>query len=396
MKKKTSTGYKFTLFGLHHILPVLVWLTVLACVVGLFYKRAQRFEVLGIVQGRVHEVSAPCDGQLKIVCVDLFDEVTKGQTLATLDDELIKAQIATISAEIEHLLAQLVPTQEQLIAEAANQETTHIGDQRRFFVDVENARLRILELRVLIASDRINLEDLAMEGKILQELVEQDAVVPYELDRVKAQYNSLAKKIEENEHSLEQANINLEQAQHRRDEFAQRQLQHPSVDSTLEVIRKEAKVQEKLLEQSLVQRNSLVVKAPANGIVIQIQANANNIALRRQGEGILGRPGEVVLAGDPILTIAERKPTQIIAYARGNQLNLIHEGMAVELIELPQDRSKAQVVQSQVLRVGPTMEQIPQQLWRNPNVPEWGRPFVIKAPPQMQLIVGERIGIRTL
>jgi len=396
MKKKTSTGYKFTLFGLHHILPAFVWLIVLACVVGLFYKRSQRFEVLGIVQGRVHEVAAPCDGQLKIVCVDLFDEVIKGQTLAALDDELIKAQIATISAEIEHLLAQLIPTQEQLLAEAANQETTLIGDQRRFFVDVENARLRILELKVLIASDRITLEDLAIEVNILQELVEQDAVVPYELDRVKAQYNSLAKKIEENGHLLEQANIDLEQAQDRRDEFAQRQLQHPSVDSNLEVIRKAAKVQEKLLEQSLVQRNSLVVKAPADGIVIQIQANANNIAVRRPGEGILGRPGEVVLAGDPILTIAEHKPTQIIAYARENQLNQIREGMAVELVGLPQDQSKAQIVRSQILRVGPTMEQIPQQLWLNPNIPEWGRPFMIKAPPQMQLIVGERVGIRTL
>ena len=242
MKKKPITGYQFGRFGLHHLLPALVWLAVVACVVGLFYRRSRRFEVLGIVQGRVHEVAAPCDGQLKIVCVDLFDEVTKGQTLAALDDELIKAQIATISAEIEHLLAQLVPTQEQLLAEAANQETTLIGDQRRFSVDVENAKLRILELRASIASDQITLEDLSMEAKILQELVEQNAVAPYELDRVEAQYNSLAKKIEENEHLLEQANVDLEQAQQRRDEFAQRQLQHPPVDSALDVIRKDTRL----------------------------------------------------------------------------------------------------------------------------------------------------------
>ena len=394
--KKTSTTYQIGLFSLHHLLPVLVWLAVVACAVGLFYQRTRRFEVLGIVHGRVHEVAAPCDGQLKIVCVDLFDEVTKGQTLAALDDELLKAQIATISAEIEHLLTQLIPTQEQLLAEAANQETTHITDQRRFFVDVENARLRILELRALIASDQITLEDLAIEVKILQELVEQDAVAPYELDRVEAQYNSLAKKIEENEHLLEQANVDLEQAQRRRDEFTRQHLQHPSVDAALEVIRKEANVQEKLLEELLVQRNSLVVKAPVDGIVIQMQANANSVALRRQGEGVLRRPGEVVLAGDPILTIAEREPTQILAYARENQLDRIREGMAVELIELPQDRSRVKVVHSQILRIGPAMEQMPQQLWRNPNIPEWGQPFMIKIPPQMNLIVGERVGIRTL
>jgi hypothetical protein len=54
------------------------------------------------------------------------------------------------------------------------------------------------------------------------------------------------------------------------------------------------------------------------------------------------------------------------------------------------------VVHSQILRIGPTMEQMPQQLWRNPNIPEWGQPFMIKVPPQMNLIVGERVGIRTL
>ena len=394
MRRKISRNYKRGFAQLHHVAPLVVWLAVLLCVVGLFYHRSQRFEVIGIVQGRVHQVAAPCDGQLRIVCVDLFDEVTKGQTLATLDDELVKAQMAAIGAEIEHLMAQLIPTQEQLLTEAANLETTQVADQRRFFVDVENAGLRILELRVLIATDCIALEDLAVEVKVLQDLVQQDAIAPYELQRAQAQYNSLAKKIEENEHLLEQARIDLEQAQQRRDEFVARQLQHPSVDAALEVIRKEAQVQEKLLEQLLVQRNSLVIKAPADGIVIQIQANANIAALRRPGEGILRRPGEVVLAGDPILTIAERQPAQVIAYARENQVNWVREGMAVELVELAQSGSKAHVARSQILRVGPTIEQMPQQLWRNPGVPQWGRPFLVKIPPGMTLVIGERVGVR--
>ncbi len=394
MKKKTFTRCRSGYLQLHQLMPVLVWVGVLLCVIALFYRRSQRFEVIGIAQGRVHQVAAPCDGQLKIVCVDLFDEVAKGQTLAALDDELVKAQMAAICAEIEHLMAQLIPTQEQLLAEAANLETTRVGDHRRFFVDVENLQLRVLELRVLIASDRITLEDLAIEVKVLQDLVRQDAIAPYELQRVQAQYNSLAKKIEENEHLLEQAKIDLGQAQQRRDEFVSRQLQHPSVDSALEVIRKEAQVQEKLLDQLMVQRASLVIKAPVDGIVIQIQANANSVALRRPGEGVLRRPGEVVLAGDPILTIAEPRPTEVIGYAREDQINWIHEGKAVELVELVQRGGKAQVATSQVTRVGPAIEQLPQQLWRNPNFPQWGRPFLVKIPPQMTLALGERVGIR--
>jgi multidrug resistance efflux pump len=396
MEKKIFRTYRLGFLRLHHLFPVLVWVAVVLCVVGLFYHRTQRFEVMGIAQGRIHQVAAPCDGQLKIVCVELFDEVTKGQTLAALDDELLKAQMAAICAEIQHLMAQLIPTQEQLVAEAANLETTRAADQRRYFVDVENSELRILELRVLIASDQITLEDLAIEVKELQDLVQQDAIAPYELQRVQAQHDSLAKKIEENQRLLEQAKTDLGQAQQRRDEFVRRQLQHPSVDSALEVIRKEAQVQEKLLEPLLVQRDSLVIRAPADGIVIQIQANANNVALRRPGEGILRRPGEVVLAGDPILTIAEPKPTEVIAYAREDQINLIHEGMAVELVELVQRDGKAQIAPSQITRVGPAIEQLPQQLWRNPNIPQRGRPFLIKIPPQMTLAVGERVGIRML
>lgn len=396
MKKKTFTRCRSGHLQLQRLMPILVWVAVLLCAIALFHRRSQRFEVIGLAQGRVHQVAAPCDGQLKIVCVDLFDEVTKGQTLAALDDELIKAQMAAIGAEIEHLMAQLIPTQEQLLAEAANLETTHVGNQRRFFVDVENAGLRILQLRALIASDRITVEELAMEVKILQELVKQDAVAPYELQRAQVQYNSLAKKIEENEHLLEQAKIDLEQTQQRRDEFAARQLQHPSVDSALEVIRKAAQVQEKLLEQLLVQRDSLMIKAPADGIVIQIQANANIAALRRPGEGILRRPGEVVLAGDPILTIAERQPTEVVAYAREDQLNWVREGMTVELVELAQSGGRAQVGRSQILRVGPTIEQMPQRLWRNPVIPQWGRPFLVKIPPAMTLLIGERVAIRRL
>jgi hypothetical protein len=168
------------------------------------------------------------------------------------------------------------------------------------------------------------------------------------------------------------------------------------VDSALEVIRKEAQVQEKLLEQLLVQRGQLSIKAPVDGIVIQIQANANIAALRRPGEGILRRPGEVVLAGDPILTIAEREPAQVIAYAREDQVGWVREGMAVELVELAQSDGKAQVGHSQILRVGPAIEQMPQQLWRNPAVAQWGRPFLVKIPPGMTLVIGERVGIRRL
>ena len=390
-----------------HLLPILVWLSVLAAVVGLFTRRSQRFEVVGIARGQVRQIAVNCPARLKSVHVQLFENVKRGQTVAVvntvLDNEQprieLQAQLDPILAEIEHLAAQLVPTQDDLLAEKADRETNRLSDSRRFSIDVENARVQILSLRSQIASDRIILEDLAMEAKIVRDLLEQDAVAPYELEKTQVQYNALAKKIEENEHLLEQGKSDLEQNQQRWDEYARSHPFHPSVDDALEVIRKQIGVQERLMDGLLVQlealksREALELKAPIDGVVIPVQQRANEVRLLRPGEKILRRPGEVVVAGDPILAIAEARPSEIIAYVGDRQLGQMEEKMLVELIK---DREPPQIATSQVTHVGPTMELMPERLWLNPNIPQWGRPVVIEVPEGLELVPGEMVGIRRL
>lgn len=376
-----------------HILPILVWLSVVACVVGLFTRRSQHFEVLGIAQGQVRQIAANCRGRLKSVPVQLFEQVSLGQPVAVVDTIIdneqpraqLQAQLSIILAEIEHLTAQLVPTQDDLLAEKADRETNRLNDSRRFSVDVENARLEILRLRALIETDQIMLEDLALEVQTTQELLAQEAVAPYELQKATVQYETLATKIEENEQLLEQAKSALKQTQQRWDEYTRYEPHHPSVENALDVIRKAIKIQERRMDELLVQiealepREALKLTAPIDGMVSQIQR----------------WPGEAVLAGEPILTIAEVKPTEIIAYAAENLVNQIQKGMVVELIK-KSEPTKTQMARSQVIYVGPTIEIMPARLWRNPNIPQWGRPFLVKAPPQMKLIMGEVIGIRRL
>ena len=408
MTRISSKSYWFRRLYLR-FLPVLVWLGTVACVVSLFQRRAERFEILGFAQGQVRHVKATCAGRLKSVPVQLFKKVSQDETVAVidtvLDNELllqgqIKAQLDTARAEVEHLMAQLVPTQESMLAEAANLETNKVEAQRRYAVDVENARVRILETKALLASDRITLEDLAVEVKIVQELLAEEAVARYELDKAQVAYNTLAKKIEENERLLEQSEQDLKQAQERYDEFAQLQLQHPSVDSALELIRKEIAVRERLMDELWAQlealelRQTVELKAPFDGVVIPLYGRAGEAVLRRPGESILRREGEVVLAGEPILAIAEARPSEIIAYATEEQIDQVQEGMVVTLIN--KTANKVTIVESQVVRVGPTMERKPERLWQNPNIPEWGLPILIEIPPDLKLVSGELVGIRRL
>jgi len=403
MKRISLRNYPFRLRL--HLLPILVWLAAVACVIGLFTRRSQRFEIVGIARSPVLNVSVNCPARLKTIPVELFENVTKGQTVAivntVLDNEQprieLQTQLYAILAEIEHLSAQLVPTQETLLAEESDRVINRIARMRTFEIDIENARIQILSLRSQIASDQIVLEDLAMEAKITRDLVEQKAIAPYEQEKAQVQYNALAKKIEENKNLLEQAKSDLAQAQQRRDEYAKNHPFNPSVNDALEVIRKQIAVQERLMDGVLTQvealnaRESLEIKAPIDGVVIPVQQQANEALTRRPGEKIMGRPGEVVTAGEPILAIAETSPSEIIAYIGDRLLGQVEENMPVEII-----RDIWPLPTSQITQIGPTMELMPERMWLNPNIPQWGRPVLIEIPEGLELIPGEMIGIRRL
>jgi multidrug resistance efflux pump len=405
MKRINLKNYPFRLRL--HLLPIVVWLGALACVIGLFTRRSQRFEIIGMARSPVVHVSVNCPAKLKTVPVILFEEVKKGQTVAivntVLDNEQprieLQTQLDAILAEIEHLSAQLVPTQETLLAEKSDRVITHRARMRTFDIDIENARIKILSLRSQIASDQILLEDLASEVKTTRDLVEQKAIAPIEQEKAQIQYNSLAKKIEENEKLLDQSKSDLEQAQQRRDEYAKNNPFNPSVDDALEVIRKQIAVQDRLMKGVLAQldalraRESLEVKATIDGVIIPIQRRANEASMLRPGENIIGRPGEVVAAGQPIFAIAKAKPSEIVAYIGEGLLGQLKENMPVEIIK---ERIPPQIARSQITQIGPTMELMPERMWLNPNIPQWGRPVLIEIPNGLELIPGEMIGIRRL
>jgi multidrug resistance efflux pump len=311
----------------------------------------------------------------------LFETVEEGQTLAVvdtvLDSEQLQAELDIAAAEVHHLQAQLAVTRDQFLAESANLETDRVAVIRGFAVDVENARLRILELMTQLETDRLRLRDLEAEVQIATALVEKDAISPYEMQKAQAQHDVVAKQIEENQSVLHQATKDFLEARRRRDEFAKRQLRHPSVDNALEVIRRAALVQQQRVEALLARRLPLELKCPFDGLVSQVWHRA----------------GEAVQVGEAILTLTRSRPTEIMAYAGQDQLGSVRQNMKVELVK---SNPPEQVAVSQVAYVGPVMELMPERLWQNPNIPQYGLPVMIRIPPGMQLVGGEMVGVRGL
>ncbi|MBN1844956.1 MAG: HlyD family efflux transporter periplasmic adaptor subunit, partial [Sedimentisphaerales bacterium] len=121
----------------------------------------------------------------------------------------------------------------------------------------------------------------------------------------------------------------------------------------------------------------LVLTSPRAGVVSQI----------------LCRPGEAVMAGVPIMTIAETYPTEIIAFAGENQVSQIQVGMKVQIVK---KSDPPQIAESEIIRIGPNVQLKPEILWRSQNLPERGRPCMIAVHPGMKLVPGEKVGIRGL
>jgi multidrug resistance efflux pump len=385
-----------------HMMSAFIWLIAAACVVGLFYRRSQRFEVIGIAQGQVRQIAATCDGRLVSVPVQLFEQVKAGDIVAVidavLDNEVIQEQLQTATAEIEHLQAQLGNTQQTLVAEAQNLQNQQVADQRRFYVDVENARLLVLELKAQNEIDRLTLKENETAIKEFQtRFVDAPSVSPdadfYQLNVLKAQSKTLEQKIEVANRQIDQAESDLQQAQQRLEDFLQRQPQAPPLDSALEVLQKAVTVQQLRVKELMARTEPVVLQSPIDGMVIQVQGRPRDVALRRPGELVIRRAGEVVIAGDSIVTIAETEPREIIAYLDQSLSSRVTKGMSVQLVKSQQP---AQLAQSRVKRVGYTLERMPEWLWEVPNLPQWGIPILIDIPPGMKLIPGETVGIKGL
>lgn len=407
-EKQPEKDYMVKRSYLRHVAPMAVWLSAVAAVVWLFYQRSESFQMVGIAQSQVRQVASDCVARITEISVELFQPVKAGQTLAILNtvtanewmtEVELKSQIATAAAEIERLMALLIPTQEELLANAANLQISHADNQRRFAVDVEAARLNVLKVQTEIADAEILLNSLAVQLQSTEKLVEEKVVVPFELEKVRTDYESAAKKIREYQEALRQAQEDQAQAERRRDEFARQELPQTSVDDALEAIRKEARVQEELIKGLQRQiaafraRTAVEIKSPIDGVVIPISGKANEALLKRQGEETIRRAGEVVAAGDPILAVAQTEPTEIIAYASEQQAGLLEQQMRVELVKMGYP---SQIAQSRVLSIGPTIELMPQRLWRSPTIPQWGRSVVIEVPAGLAVIPGELVGIRGL
>lgn len=351
-------------------LTVMVWLVAATLAVFLLLGRAGSVEFVGLARALEYEVSAETEGTVKDLRVAIFSDIEAGQVVAQLDDAGLLARLATRRAIIGQLNLQLEAEFARLgFREAALQE-----DRRRFQIDEQRLLLDKLALQVQVESDEIELARLNLQVGRSEPITEAGFLAQSEFDDLRLERDRVARTIEESRTLLYELEREYETVIARRQSF-DHQFPPPEVDRLLAPFDAAVHAEQQRMEELRVERARLTLRSPVSGRVSQV----------------LARPGQAVVPGEPVVLVVERAATEIIAFASGRVSDRI-----VERTEVIANRraSPNVVAESLITAVGPAIQTLPQQLWRDPAVPEFGLPFLVAAVPSLELKPGEMVVVR--
>ena len=355
--------------------PVLVWCAACLAVGLMLAKRSAVVEAPGLVQSVSVAISPLETGRLSSIEVGLLEEVRRGQVLARMDDARLHAETAVMVAEVDAL-------RRERALEISARRLDETGELRRFATDIEQAQMQILEILAILAPDRITLADLELDAEVYAELRAGDMVSVREYERVKAERDAMAGKVNEYEVLLARARRDLDEARERQQAYL-RQRPSRSGDETgdetaAQALTARLEVLQRRLEEVAVRSEDLILSAPFDGAVIQIPAC----------------PGQVVRQGDPVLTLTSMHAEQIVVWLDERSVERLRRRSDL-LATVVQTRDGGSLrAECPVVRIGPAVVTVPETLWPTPTRPVRGRPVVLGIPAGMTLVPGEQVTVR--
>jgi multidrug efflux pump subunit AcrA (membrane-fusion protein) len=239
------------------------------------------------------------------------------------------------------------------------------------------------------------LEGLAANAERLERLVGVGHAASIEVELARAEAEATSERVRANEQLLARLEQNERTVEQRRSAHLDHRPARASSAEAQNQLKGAIAVQQGLLRELEALRDQCVLRAPFDGLVIENAARAGDAVFRRPGEGAIGVPGEVVDAGEPVVTIAADRPSEVVAYAVVGSSRSLEPG---QLVTLRTYGPTPQVAESTISSVGPTVERLPEVLWNpqlfNQQIPTWGRPIVVSIPSGMTVATGDRVTVR--
>lgn len=359
----------------YRLLPVLT-LIVAAMAAGFLWRRhAYISSGTGVVVGKEMQAVCSRDGVLRPVPrlkayrpLSMFADVTRGQILAKDDDRPIRAALARIRADVDHLRTQL-PSR---MASATQPAGAADAQAALMAVEVEFLRLKAVEQTVELETHLLDLQDQLAVLDARNYLTTRDKDDLAAIDDAEEKRDDL-------EERLKACRATLDETRKKLDESAARLNSLPPVPVEIEKqlmpIRAAVSALEARLTELQPQIENLHIRAPITGRITAVYRE----------------PGQAVRAGEAIATIVAEIGDHISSYVRQDQGIIPTANMPVDVRVR---RPGAVYMRTRVERVGPVFEPVPSQQLRNPRMPEWGLPVRIAMPPGMQVRPGELVEVR--
>ena len=380
------------------MLPGLVWLLGAFLAARLWLAGPRSATYYGLATGTETRVTCPEDARLERVLVSLYESVDAGEILAVLDDSGLRARIETERAVLEQVAATLRAERSRLengearerhaeaMRSAAMLTTLSLeypAELRAFFADETALELRELEVRLersLSALERARLEvalaraEAMVEGHIGARAEVEDLRLRVALEEERAaSLDSIETGVRS---AIAAARKRRETLGREFDPSAFTPLAEFDLEEQLEGWKLEIEVQEQRLAELNQLRGRYVLRAPQAGRVAALVASE----------------GQFLLAGEGVLVLMEAEAREVALWVPEHSSESPTVGDRL-LLTNRVDRTTEIVAECFVQALSPRLERMPERLWRDARVVEYGRAARVGPAAALALVPGQRVRI---
>jgi multidrug resistance efflux pump len=351
----------------------LVWGGAVCALLCLADHEAGGVRVAAYGQARSYQVASLAAGRIGSLAAEVQQDVQAGQVLATLDDQATALALRAATAELARLEAERRRAAAAVRSAAEERAAAHRAELRRFTMDYDHARVELLNAQSALAEDERRLQRMDVE---LAQLGERGGgtAASERMQEKRLQREMIAARVQGHRGLVTEHRLLFEKAKQRAEEFAESSL--PAADGGLELAPHEEAIaaQQARIETLRQAQRELVLRAPIAGRVA----------------AILRRPGEVVQAGEPVLTVIEREPSTVVAHLPEEYLGWVAPGT---IAVLERQGSPAAEFDAVVVHTGAEIERLPQRAEGASPVPRWGFPVHLACPAGQGIVPGEQLAV---
>ena len=364
------------------VVPAVVWLLTIVVALQLY----QRPGAVPTMRG--HAEDAPVrlahfePGVVRGVHVELYEQVTRGQVLLTMDDREERNQLAAIERDVARLSAEITAERARLQADNARATAYYVDLVRRFAIDREAAHIDYLAQLVEDVRDRILLRGSLVEYDIVPTLYDEGQAALRELNDIETQADALEATIKENVAVIARKKEAFEESDRRWIQYVEHESVEMSYDPVLTPLRLAVDVRERDLEEVVRRIDAHVLRSPIEG----------------QVTGLLAHAGDNVGADPtlPLVTISPTSTNLVVAYLPERTALAAEVGTPVSVRCLATAAGRRRQYPGTVVSVSATVTEAPPRYRPTPTYPVWNRGLVVALNNGVRLIPGEAVTIALL